>query len=461
MHENKFEKGVQQKMEELSFVPSPPVWQRVEAEIRKKRDRRRLILWLLPLVLITAGTGAWFFTKSNSSLQKEEAVITKPSHNPFVKNLTNKDLKNSQPKKKENKSSVNLTAIKRKNSVVKAGKIAINPADFETPLPKNKTRQPANEETSVSLKEKETITGRIDKIRESVRPAGDKTDSSLSNGTVITPPKSVEPDIKKENDSVAQKSMTPLEKGGLKDSTQKKKIAITKKWEWSLAVKGGISGIRGALLGNGSKALDVIFAPSPNIVNAGTTNRPPSTEQSSTAFSIGVDLRRKISSRSSFITGLHYALYRTRLKVGRNVARDTTFISAFSNRVQVENFYTNDAQTDYHNRYHFIEVPLRFDYRLFKKLPLQWQAGISVTQLLSADALLYNKASNVYYKEPDAYRKRGMQLTSGFMYQLWKKEKISVAAGPQVQYSLTPLYRKATSNNQYLFFTGINTNISF
>lgn len=58
MHEQNFEKQVQQKMEELSLTPSAPVWQKVEGEIRKKKDRRRLIFWLLPLLLV--GGGAWW-----------------------------------------------------------------------------------------------------------------------------------------------------------------------------------------------------------------------------------------------------------------------------------------------------------------------------------------------------------------------------------------------------------------
>jgi hypothetical protein len=35
MQEQNFEKQVQKKMEELSFTPSEPVWQKVEEEIRK------------------------------------------------------------------------------------------------------------------------------------------------------------------------------------------------------------------------------------------------------------------------------------------------------------------------------------------------------------------------------------------------------------------------------------------
>src|SRR5687768_445633 len=58
MHEQSFEKQVQQKMDELSLTPSAPVWQKVEEQIRKKKERRRVLFWMLPLLL--AGGGAYW-----------------------------------------------------------------------------------------------------------------------------------------------------------------------------------------------------------------------------------------------------------------------------------------------------------------------------------------------------------------------------------------------------------------
>jgi len=47
MQDPKFEKQVQQKMEELSFSPSDAVWLKVDAEINRKRKRRGVFFWLL------------------------------------------------------------------------------------------------------------------------------------------------------------------------------------------------------------------------------------------------------------------------------------------------------------------------------------------------------------------------------------------------------------------------------
>src|SRR6478672_5620829 len=56
--QNEFEKQVQQKMDELKLVPSEPVWQKVEMQIRKKKDRRRLIFWI-PFLGLMLGAGLW------------------------------------------------------------------------------------------------------------------------------------------------------------------------------------------------------------------------------------------------------------------------------------------------------------------------------------------------------------------------------------------------------------------
>ena len=84
MHEQNFEKQVQQKMEELSLQPSAPVWQKVEEQIQKKRDRRRVLFWLFPL-LVVGGSTYWLLSGTNSSLtpgssahvQKQQAAPSK------------------------------------------------------------------------------------------------------------------------------------------------------------------------------------------------------------------------------------------------------------------------------------------------------------------------------------------------------------------------------------------------
>ncbi|MEP7278047.1 MAG: hypothetical protein ABI813_05360 [Bacteroidota bacterium] len=59
MPDKDFERLVQQKMDELNFVPSDAVWQRVEKEI--STDKKRRVLWLPLTFLLLMGVGAWMF----------------------------------------------------------------------------------------------------------------------------------------------------------------------------------------------------------------------------------------------------------------------------------------------------------------------------------------------------------------------------------------------------------------
>ncbi|MDP4151393.1 MAG: hypothetical protein Q8943_18450, partial [Bacteroidota bacterium] len=63
MHDPKFEKEVQEKMDGLQFNPSDQVWIRLEQELNKEKRRPLPLFWLFVLVggmLIGAG-GTWFF----------------------------------------------------------------------------------------------------------------------------------------------------------------------------------------------------------------------------------------------------------------------------------------------------------------------------------------------------------------------------------------------------------------
>src|SRR5690242_18897209 len=73
MQENNFEKSVQQKLDELQLTPSEPVWQKVEAAIKKRRERR-LVFWLLPTLLLTGGLFWWQLTPQQSENSAQQAT---------------------------------------------------------------------------------------------------------------------------------------------------------------------------------------------------------------------------------------------------------------------------------------------------------------------------------------------------------------------------------------------------
>ena len=74
MPENEFEKQVQQKMDELQFVPSDAVWPEVERQITERKKRRGLIFWLPLGVLLLGGTAWMYFSGSENNVITKQAA---------------------------------------------------------------------------------------------------------------------------------------------------------------------------------------------------------------------------------------------------------------------------------------------------------------------------------------------------------------------------------------------------
>ena len=73
--QNSFERQVQEKMDELQLVPSEPVWQNIEKQIRAKKDRRRFVLWM-PVLFLLLGGGVWWIHATQHGNQPEEKALT-------------------------------------------------------------------------------------------------------------------------------------------------------------------------------------------------------------------------------------------------------------------------------------------------------------------------------------------------------------------------------------------------
>ncbi|MEP7258273.1 MAG: outer membrane beta-barrel protein [Flavitalea sp.] len=84
MSDNKFEKQVQQKLDELKMQPSPGAWQGIEQELRGKK-RRGVPLWLAAGLLLLAGaTYSWYVSFNNHPV----TTIALKEKNNFNKNTT-------------------------------------------------------------------------------------------------------------------------------------------------------------------------------------------------------------------------------------------------------------------------------------------------------------------------------------------------------------------------------------
>jgi len=62
MEQNNFEKKIQQKLDELKIPPSDAVWENVEKNINKRKDRKKILIFFL--LFISLASGAYYIFTS-------------------------------------------------------------------------------------------------------------------------------------------------------------------------------------------------------------------------------------------------------------------------------------------------------------------------------------------------------------------------------------------------------------
>jgi hypothetical protein len=500
MQEQNFEKQVKQRMEELSLTPSDPVWQKVEEQIRKKRDRRRLLFWL-PLTVLIFGGGIWLVTSdirnSNSIAiaKKEKQNNSQNSQNPVQRNdikVESGTRKLEQNKKtfidsEKNQPYITTKSLPEQNEItpeVKPGKQVLqNVLVNEKPHKKDKaitaTNKPSHQE---NIKDKKQEGGKV-------KPSGVFPDTvNLVAKKLNEPNKNIIINESKPSDSIVNnrplnenevKSIDTIDqskpdlKNETKDSLDVQK-AVAKKdkkphSKWKLAINAGIarSGVNNGLqlFGGGAKSMEATnvlaadrslnFSQAPS--NAGVSYRPPSTQKKSGSFSLGVLVKKQINKRSYLSTGLQYNFYSTEMLVGQNISRDTM---ADPNK-SVNSFYANSGTnfSDYRNKFHFISLPLTFDFQILKNAPLDFHIGLSLQQLVETNALLYSSLSQIYYSDKSAFNKTQFFSEWGIEYSFPLGKKLLLKAGPRMNYGHSSVVKE--SSGLHLFSYGLATEIIF
>ncbi|MGN6163843.1 MAG: hypothetical protein ACTHOF_04810 [Flavisolibacter sp.] len=471
--QNSFEKQVKNKMDELQFVPTTPVWQKIEKQIRTKKDRRRLILWLPFLCLLLCG-GIWWLSTANHSatnriitinpVVNETEVATK---NPMSTATTPKPLietkKTTQPGEANDVIKQEIVNDKIEPAIIKRNYILNNDLSLLSKLllPAKKTNK-ASGLASPKLMANEKV----------IASAGKDITASEELHQPVSKESSSKPFALKKADSSLQKTM------GKKDSVVKYKVADVKvdtvdnavaatkksirkssKWKFGVLVNAGTSGI-GKGLGSLSlnKSLDAMAVNSPATIPQ-NNNQNPSPVKNDLSFSIGFVARKKLSDRISFSAGMQYNYYSTNITVGK--MRQDSAVYNYSLAQSFSRYYLNSGTSfkDYRNQYHFISLPVSIDWQMLKKVPLSIQAGLSLQQLVSTNALLYDAQNNIYFGNKSLFHKTQLFSNLGFSYAIINNEKTSMLIGPQMQYGISRLDKNGSA--KHLFSLGITTQILF
>lgn len=470
---NEFEKQVRQKMEELKLVPSEPVWQKVERQIRKKKDRRRLILWI-PFLALLFGGGLWIginhyyssrvsYNKNNNGTGKNNNKTPDQNSKTTSTKTIDKEsaehaIINSRP---PNEKATDVPETKKINISYSANPVAQskisekikeakeNLAESTKEIPANAEETDLNKTTVNKVVIQSSIEKELNQVVSSfkiIQPA-DTTNAFLVNKQKIKPVISIPDSVKHDTASIKK--------------SDSKKLAGSK-WKYNLVVASGLSGLSRLNLFNlfnGQKSMNArYYSPSNSSTGPGVIYAGPSSIKKALSFSIGGAVQKQLSKRLLFSAGLQYNYYSNSILVGNKIIRDTlmrtySVSQYFTNRAAN---YPSDLKQPYHNHYHFISLPLTIDWQMFKKLPLNFHTGFSVQQMIQTNALIFDFGSQAYYHSNKAFNKTQVFTEYGLSYPVPLNKRF-LTVGPQFQYGLTRLEKD--NSTHHLFSYGLKAQL--
>ncbi|NII27724.1 outer membrane beta-barrel protein [Pseudoflavitalea sp. X16] len=251
---------------------------------------------------------------------------------------------------------------------------------------------------------------------------------------------------------------------------QPEKKKKSSKWQWGIQAEAGYSGVTDDGLFSLEKEAPVAdLAAAPQFGGNTITYAPqfprPVTKPSSItmgpAFSVGGFVQRTLSKRLSLSAGLQYSYLSSRMVVGSKVNSNRTVNRAPSTSQLVSSYYNGNYSQEYTNKYHFIELPITLHTRLNKgkRLPLVWDAGFSVSKLLTTTALHYDGLGGVYYEDNALFNKLQWAVSTGFNFGLFPQSKHPVMIGPMIRYNVSDLLKKDYAIGQYLWSAGLRASV--
>jgi hypothetical protein len=484
---NEFEKQVQQMMGELKLVPSEPVWQKVELQIRKKKDRRRAIFWMIFLALLLGG-GLWIGVSeySNKTSYKKDTIIEKQSQKDVDNNLPVK----TTAKTIDQKTQGHTTTIKTNNRTENKKTTAEEPKAKKDDIvlstgsgvQKNLSKK-INNSTPAIIKTRNSIL---------VKPSEVKV-SKASNTEVIVNQSSVEKVLKEAApnlaiqsradtaneifqkkkietpnsiiDSVAQGPDSSKSEAQKQDTASVKKASIKKyvasKWKLNLVATAGSSNNSDAslfegLFGGGEKSLAA-----PNYSGGGSQSGGlplyygPSDIKEGFSFAFGAVAKKQLAKKAFFSAGLRYNYYSNTIQVGNRINQNRMLMD-FS----VSQYYSNTGTTlqPYHNRYHFVSIPVAMDWQLLKKAPLNFYTGLSLQYLVKTNGLVFDNTTQSYFYSKHAFNRVQLFFEPALTYSVSIKQNV-LTFGPQLQYALTRLEKN--NSTYHLTSYGLKAQLQF
>lgn len=442
MPEHNFEKQVHTLMDTFHLEPSGEVWTQVQSRIAK-RKKRRFIFFVLPLAGLMLAGSMWFIYPSiyrqPVAATNEPVIIEKDNNNSTggVTILQEQVPVPAQPAAKVTEKLYTQTGKKNRNEgqtlVPHWRELRVLPPGF------TESWHPPIDSTSESPVHPDAV------------PVGPQL--------AMSPPFNNEVPVL----LTARDTPLPVLQANSFDDTAVALPALfarNKKIQWNVMATTGISKTGSGHFTNVFSEEKAAANPLPNTGGTGvpTVVQKP---KNGTSFSVGIAAQKSLSPRSTILAGIQYLYASDQIRAG--IYRDTVLPlqNSFSNRLN--GYYAGNSRW-YTNRYHFIELPVYYQYTAarYRKVPVHLQAGIIYSRLLATNGLLYDPAfMGIYYHQQEQFNRSVFGLGAGMAFQLINTKKISASMGPHFRSSITPVHRSAADPNKFLSAGALRLQILF
>lgn len=414
--ENNFEKEVQENLTNLNIAPSEQTWDRIAIRLQKRKRKKGLFWWFLPVLVLSVAIGLNYLIPEPSQKGRFEpsvrSVSGRPGNNMVSVPAPQPDNTNKRVEKNASRDNVSQKAAaasdkaqREINILAVTPKIQLGGPDAEGFF------KPVTNLAALPLP---------------VPP--EKIPLIHFRVVTLSPVAEI-----KATTSAGQNKPEPREKA---------------KWEFGFSFSPGLSYLTegsSEATGMGNPANDPAFGVSQSSGQGIYLNNrisPPSYTKGF-AFRVGLTVTRKLADKLSLNTGLQYR---------RSAIRQTSEFFSIANR----------ALTEEHsgNVFNFLDLPLGLDLKTdVGKLTMKWEVGTSISYLLATNAPQFER--NRFYKDNSLFLKVHPGISAGLSLRIVEANGMSLYAGPGYRYYPGKLAETGIFANQHFNFAGLNARISF
>jgi len=496
MHDPKFEKAVQDKMEKLEFIPSDSVWENIELAVAPRRRRRAepVFFWFLLAGLLLAGAGTAIYLRQDTrSVAKNVSIpagATAGENAPMSANAqgvthtpaVTDPIKDASVAPGTGTASGVGSAAERSVAGTKSSAGTANGSFSADGV--HRTTANRHPDAGLTADEIESVAA-----GSSIDATAGTNGAPGTNATTGTNAGPARGDASATNAARQHSSYQPgliscvAAVSGIRGprlppasgrSTAVTGIPMPKR-PWSAGFAGGfgMSSYNQSLL---SKATAVTttanalaasvtsqYAPAASF-SSSSSKKITSTVEPGLSYWAGVVAQKPLSARWSLSLGLDLRYYSSRLRVGGVVTTYSQSASALIGSsaiapVQSYPYYSVGNVQVFTNRYYYLELPVAMQWQINRGriLPLFLRGGVVLSRLMSSNGLYYNDHSAVYFKDNSVIQPMQVSFTSGLIATL-PLRGIRIQTGPELQYGATTLL-KGGAGNGHLVYGGLRVTV--